>query len=112
MEVKATAKQLSLSPKKLGPIARTIRGLPVEEALVALRYYPSPWAREVAKVVRSAAANAENNFQLDPQELWITQVQVGDGVRLKRFRPRARGRASLIVKRHSRLTVVINDERD
>ena len=111
MEAYARVRQLSLSPKKLQPIAGLIRGMAVEEALVALRYHPSPWARQVAKVVRSAAANAENNFQLDPQELRITRVDVGDGVALRRFYPRARGRVARIKKRHSHLTVVVDDER-
>lgn len=111
MEVTATAKQISHSPQKLRYIAAAIKGLAVEEALVVLRYHPSPWARVMAKVVRSAAANAENNYELDPMELHVTKVDIGEGTRLKRFYPRARGRVSRITKRHSHITVVVNDER-
>lgn len=111
MEVKATAKSLSLSPKKLEAIVSPLRGLEVEEALVTLRYHPSPWARQVAKAVRSAVANAENNFQMDPEELRIVRVDVGDAVRLKRSRPGARGRAAPILKRHSHLTIIVDNER-
>ncbi len=111
MEVHATARQLSISIKKLGLIAAAIRGQTVEEALSTLRFHPSPWARQVAKVVGSAAANAENNYQMDPEDLRITKVYVGEGVALKRFFPRARGRVNRIRKRHSHITVFVNDER-
>ena len=112
MNVSATAKQISHSPQKLRIIGRAIKGLTVEEALIVLRYHPSPWARVVSKVVQSATANAANNYQLDPQELHVADVNIGDGVPLKRFRPRARGRVAQIKKRHSHITVTVNDERN
>ncbi len=108
-EVKATARDIGASPKRLKPITDLVRGRPVEEALDTLRLLPSPWARTVYKVVRSAAANAENNLLMDPDNLVIVKI-VADGARsLKRFRPRARGRIGRIAKRSSHITVVVND---
>ena len=107
-EVKATSKDVGASPKRLKPIIDLVRGKPVDEALDTLKLLSSPWARKVFKVVRSAAANAENNLLMDPDNLVIVKI-VADGARpLKRFRPRARGRMGRITKRSSHITVVVN----
>ena len=109
-EVKATAKDIGASPKRLKPIVDLVRGKPVSEALDTLGLLSSPWARTVAKVVRSAAANAENNLLMDQDNLVIVKI-VADGARpLKRFRPRARGRMGRITKRSSHITVVVDEE--
>ena len=109
-EVKAIAKDTGASPKRLKPIIDLVRGKPVSEALDTLGLLSSPWARLVAKVVRSAAANAENNLLMDQDNLVIVKI-VADGARpLKRFRPRARGRMGRITKRSSHVTVVVNEE--
>jgi large subunit ribosomal protein L22 len=109
-EVKATAKDIGASPKRLKPIVDLVRGKPVSEALDTLGLLSSPWARMVAKVVRSAAANAENNLLMDQDNLVIVKI-VADGARpLKRFRPRARGRIGRITKRSSHVTVVVDEE--
>ena len=108
-EVKATARDVGASPKRLKPIVDLVRGKPVNEALDALNLMSSPWARVVAKVVRSASANAENNLLMDPDNLVIVKI-ISDGARpLKRFRPRARGRIGRITKRSSHITVVVNE---
>ncbi len=110
MEVKARAKNISISPKKLRRVVSTVRGLPVNKALTILRFLPSPAAADIAKVIRSAAANAENNFNMNPDSLKIVGITADEGMKLRRFRASARGRAGVIHKRHSHITVVIDEE--
>ena len=110
MEVKATAKHIRTSPRKLRPIVDTVRGKKVDDALAVLRFMPSPSARTVAKVVRSAAANAENNYEMAPDELIITEIFVDESRTLKRFRAGPRGRVKPILKRSSHITVVVKEE--
>ena len=109
-EVKATARGLGASPKRLKRIVDLVRGKPVNEALDTLKLLSSPWAKAVAKVVKSAAANAENNLLMDPDSLRIITVVADQGTPLKRFRPRARGRIGRITKRSSHVTVVVDEE--
>ena len=111
MAVRAKAKGIGISPKKLKPVVDALRGKSVEEALNILRFLPSPAAAQLAKVVRSATANAENNLALDAENLLIVEIYANEGPRLKRFRARARGRMSRIIKRSSHVTVVV-DERE
>lgn len=110
MEVRARTKNLGVSPRKLRHIVDAVRGLHVEDALDILKFTPSPAAQIVAKTVNSAASNAENNFQLIRNELRIKRIYADDAPRLKRFRPRPRGRAAPIYRRFSHLTVVVDDE--
>lgn len=105
MEVKAVAKYIRLSPRKVRLILDVIRGKRVEEALPILRFLPSPAARTVSKVVKSAAANAENNFQMSPADLYIVGAYADEGPRLKRVRAKARGRIGRILKPTSHITV-------
>jgi len=107
MEVKAVAKDTGLSPRKGRPLVDMVRGRKVDEALTLLRFATTPTARVVAKTVKSAAANAENNFQMSPSDLKIVTVFADEARSLKRFRPRARGRVSHIVKRSSHITVIV-----
>ena len=110
MEVKAVAKDTGISPRKVYPLVDMVRGQMVDEALTILRFTPTPVARTVAKVIKSAAANAENNFQMVPSDLRIVNIFADEAPTLKRFRPRARGRASPILKRSSHITVVVAEE--
>lgn len=110
MEVRATAKHIGISPRKVRLVLDNLRGRKVDEALAILRFMPTPSARTVAKVVKSAAANAENNFQMSPSELKIVNIFANEGRTLKRFRPRSRGRVSPILKRSSHITVVVKEE--
>lgn len=110
MEVLAQAKNIGVSPRKVRLILDTVRGKHVAEALMLLRYLPSPWARVVAKVVKSAAANAENNYQMHPDDLKIVKVFANPAPTLKRWRARARGRAGRILKRSSHLVVIVDEE--
>ncbi len=110
MEVKATAKQVRVSPQKAQLVLALIRGKKVDEALALLRFVPTPTARLVAKVVRSAAANAENNFQMLPSNLRIVRTYADKGVTMKRMRAKARGRVNPILKRSSHITVVVGEK--
>lgn len=107
--VRAIAKKLGASQKRLKPILDLVRGQKVDDALDTLRLLPSPWAKSVAKVVQSAAANAENNMLMDRDNLKIVQIAADNATSLKRFRPRARGRMGRITKRSSHLLVVVDE---
>ena len=112
MPVRATATNTGISAKKLKPIVDLVRGKNVDEALTTLQFLPSPAAARVAKVVKSAAANAENELLARTSELRIVEIYANEGPRLKRFRARARGRASKIIKRNSHITVVVDEEEE
>src|SRR5205807_8778794 len=109
MEVQAKAKWVRTSPRKVRLVARTLRDLPVSEALVACSFMPKGAARDVAKVIRSAQANAENNFNLAKDDLVVKDIRVQAGPMLKRGRPRAMGRYFSIFKRTSHITAVVED---
>ena len=107
MEVKAVAKAIRVSPRKVRRLVDMVRGKTVDEALTILRFAPTPTARVVAKVVKSAAANAENNFQMSLSDLKIITIFADEARTMKRFRPRSRGRVSPILKRSSHITVIV-----
>ena len=108
--VRAVAKKLGASHKRLKPIIDLVRGQMVDDALNTLRLLPSPWAKSIAKVVQSAAANAENNMLMDRDSLRIVQISADNATPLKRFRPRARGRMGRITKRSSHVLVVVDED--
>ena len=107
--VRAIAKKIGASQKRLMPILDLVRGQKVDDALDTLKLLPSPWAKSVAKVVQSAAANAENNMLMNRDNLKIVQISADNATSLKRFRPRARGRIGRITKRSSHLLVVVDE---
>ena len=106
------AEDVGISPQKVRLTINMVRGKKVDEALMILSFLPTPTAKAVAKVVRSAAANAENNFQMPPAELRITEIFADQGHTLKRFRPQSRGRISPILKRSSRITVFVAEREE
>lgn len=110
MQVTATAKNIRVSPKKVRLILKELPGKTVGEAMAMLRYVPQPSARKVAKVVRSAAANAENNYDLDVRTLRIVAAYADPGIKLRRFRPRPRGRVGIIRHRYSHITVIVEGQ--
>src|SRR3972149_273353 len=112
MEVKARAKPPGVSARKVRLVLEHLPGKRVEEALALLKFLPTPNARMVAKVVKSAAANAENNFQMSAADLRIKAAYAGEARRLKRFRPRARGRAGPVRRPSSHVTVVVEEEEE
>ena len=103
----AQARYVRMTPMKCRRVVDIVRGLPVQEALDILRFAPQSASEPIAKVVASAVANAEHNKQLDARSLFISQAYVDEGPTLKRFRPRAQGRAYRIRKRTSHITVVV-----
>ncbi|MFA5308364.1 MAG: 50S ribosomal protein L22 [Dehalococcoidales bacterium] len=110
MEVKAIAKDTGMPASKMRPLVDMVRGKRVDEALNLLRYAPSPKARLIAKVVRSAVANAENNFQMDPADLIVVKINVDVARSMRRFRARSRGRASPLHKNSSHVTVIVAEQ--
>jgi len=110
MEVKAIAKDTGISAQKIRPLVDMVRGKKVDDALNMLKFAPSPLARVVTKVVKSAAANAENNYQMTPADLKIVNIYANEARSMKRFRPRARGRSSQIIKRSSHITVIVDEQ--
>lgn len=111
MEVSATNRYASVSPSKVRLVLDHLRGKPVSEALKMLKFMTTPHARIVAKVVQSAASNAENNFAADPENLYVKRAYANDSRRLKRYRPAARGRIHPYVRRTSHITITV-DERE
>lgn len=101
------ARYQRISPRKVRQVIDLIRGKDVHEALSILRFVPKAASPVVEKVVRSAVANAQNNYNLDPQRLYIAAIHADQGPMLKRVMPRARGMAYLIRKRSSHITVVL-----
>ena len=110
MEVTARARYVGVSPRKVRPVLATVQGKKVDEALSLLKFIPSPVASLVSKVVKSAAANAENNFQMEPADLRIVKVHADEGRRLTRFKAAARGRVKPRIKRSSHITVVVEEQ--
>jgi large subunit ribosomal protein L22 len=110
VEVRAIAKNTGLSAIKVRPLVDLVRGKKVDEALTLLRFTPTPKAKYLAKLVRSAVANAENNFQMDPADLRVVRIYVDEASSQRRFRPRSRGRVSPIRKHSSHITVVVAEE--
>lgn len=109
MRVKAHSRYIRQSPYKVRRVLDLVRGLPVEEAEHVLRLTPRSAADPIAKVLKSAVANAEHNHALDSEELVVSEAFADEGPTLKRYRPRARGRASKINKRTSHITIVVSD---
>ncbi len=110
MEARAVARYVRISPYKARLVVDLIRGKPVDEALNILRFTPKKAARLVRKVLESAIANAEHNYQMDPDRLYVKRAYVDEGPRLKRIWPRAFGRASRILKRTSHITIVVEEK--
>ena len=110
MQVSATLKHARVSPQKCRLIADQIRGLPVERALNILMFSPKKSAGMMRKVLESAIANAEHNEGADIDELSVAAVCVDEGRTLKRFRARAKGRGTRILKRNSHITVTVGDK--
>lgn len=111
MEAKAVAKYVRMSPIKLKPITDLVRGKDLSEALTILKFTPGKGSVLVEKVVKSAAANAENNHDMNVDKLYVAEVYVHKGPTMKRWRAGAQGRASLILKRSSHIGVTLR-ERD
>ena len=110
MQVKAIGRGLHLSPQKARLVVDMVRGLHVAQALDVLSYTPKKGAPLVKKILQSAIDNAENNEGADVDDLRIAEIFVGEGIKMKRTMPRAKGRADRIVKRTCHITVAVSDE--
>ena len=108
--VKAVYKNLRSSPRKINDILRSIRGKKADKALKDLQFSEKRVSKEISKTIKSAVANAENNNQLDIDNLFIKEAYVGKGMVMKRYRPRARGRAGQIKKPFSNLTIIVSEK--
>jgi large subunit ribosomal protein L22 len=108
-EAKAVARMLRVSPQKLNLLAQLIRGKKVDRALADLEFSRKRIAVEVRKTLQSAIANAENNHSLDVDDLVVAEAHVGKALVMKRFSPRARGRAGRIEKPFSNITIVVRE---
>jgi large subunit ribosomal protein L22 len=109
MRVSATAKYLRGSTRKARLVTEAIKGMPVEEAAAALRFMPQTAAKNVARVLQSATANAENNLSRSADELYVADAVANEGPTIKRWRPRAQGRAFPIHKPMTHITIVVAD---
>jgi large subunit ribosomal protein L22 len=109
MEVKAHANTLPIAPQKLRLVIDQIRGKDAEQALVILKFMPKKGADFCFKVIQSALANAENNYQLNRDDMYIKTIYANEAVRLKRMKAGPRGRYQPRIRRYSHLTVVLDE---
>ncbi|ANU09250.1 50S ribosomal protein L22 [Planococcus antarcticus DSM 14505] len=112
MQAKAVARTVRIAPRKVRLVVDLIRGKQIGEAVAILNHTPKAASIVVEKLLKSAAANAEHNYEMDLNDLVISEVFVDEGPTLKRFRPRAMGRASAINKRTSHITLVVSDKKE
>jgi large subunit ribosomal protein L22 len=110
MRVGAVAKDIGIPPRKVRLVVDMVRGKKVEDAINILKFTPTPAAKVVAKLIKSASANAENNFQLDPADLKVVYIVADEARTLKRYRPQSRGRFSPILKRATHISVLVSEE--
>src|SRR5437879_2134518 len=111
MQVRAIAKDIGIPPRKMRLVTNSVKGLRVNEALAYLQFMPNAGAQPVSKVVASAAANAENNYNLNPDDLYILSIVADESFRIKRVKPRSHGRAGRILRRFCHVTVIVSDDR-
>ncbi|MBQ9614953.1 MAG: 50S ribosomal protein L22 [Selenomonadaceae bacterium] len=109
VESRAVAKYVRIAPRKVRVVMNLIRGKNVAEAFAILKFTPKVGADAIEKVLRSAVANAENNFDMDVDKLYVSSCFVDQGPTLKRIHPRSRGQAFKILKRTSHITVVVEE---
>jgi len=110
VEVVAKLRRLRIAPRKVRLVADLIRGKKVDEAINILTFLNKKAAKPVLKLLKSAIANAEHNFKLKKDNLFISKITVDEGPKFKRWMPRARGRADLILKRTSHITLVLSEK--
>src|SRR5215510_4062462 len=110
MQVRAIAKNVGIPPRKMRLVTNAVKGRLVTDALAVLQFLPNAGAEPVSKVVASAAANAENNYNLDPDDLYILNIVTDDSFRVKRIKARPHGRAARILRRFCHVTVIVSDD--
>lgn len=112
MQVRAINRWLTISAQKLRLVCDQVRGMGAQQALTVLEHMPQKGAEMVYKTVKSALANAENNFDLNPNNLYIAEIYAGEGVRMRRYKAGARGRYKPRVRRSSHLTVILAEREE
>ena len=110
--IRATNKNIRTSPRKLSLVCNFIKGKKADIVLRDLEFTRKKIAKDVSKTVKSAIANAENNYQFDIDNLFVKEAYVGKSIVMKRYRPRAKGRASPIKKPYSRLTIILEEKKE
>ena len=109
MQVRAKVTNIRVSPRKARLVVDAVRGKRVMDAIAICRFLPNKTAVELERLLKSVAANAENNYDLDPEDLWIKEIYADDGPRFKRFKARARGRVGTIQRRSCHISVIAED---
>ncbi|MDN7247518.1 50S ribosomal protein L22 [Planococcus shenhongbingii] len=112
MQAKAVARTVRIAPRKVRLVVDLIRGKQIGEAVAILKHTPKASSIVIEKLLKSAAANAEHNYEMNLDNLIVSEVFVDEGPTLKRFRPRAMGRASAINKRTSHITLVVSEKKE
>lgn len=109
MEVRASAQRVRISPRKARLVVDMVRGKKVTDAIQLMKFVPNRAAEDIEKLLKSVAANAENNYDLDPDELWVKEIFADDASQLRRFKPKARGRVGKILRRSCHITVIAEE---
>lgn len=109
MEVRASLQRVRVSPRKARLVVDMVRGHKVTEAIEMMKFVPNKAAEDVGKLLKSVSANAENNYDLDPENLWIKAIYADDAPQMRRFKPRARGRVGKIIRRSTHITVIAEE---
>jgi large subunit ribosomal protein L22 len=110
MEAKAIAKQVRIAPQKAMRIADLVRGKGIREAYAILKFTPHKACGLIEKVLKSAIANAEHNYEMDKDSLYVSKITIDEGPTMKRFKPRAMGRADVMRRRTSHITVAVSQK--
>jgi large subunit ribosomal protein L22 len=109
MEVRASVQRVRISPRKARLVVDMVRGKKVTDAIEIMKFVPNRAAEDVQRLLKSVAANAENNYDLDPNDLWIKAIYADDAPTLRRFKPKARGRVGRILRRSCHITVIAEE---
>ena len=112
MEVRASIKNVRVSPRKARLVVDAVRGKRVPEAIAVARFLPQKTATDIERLLKSVAANAENNYDLDPEDLWVKAIYADDGPSFRRFKAKARGRVGRIQRRTCHITVVAEEREE
>jgi large subunit ribosomal protein L22 len=109
MEVRASVTRVRVSPRKARLVVDLVRGKKVSDAIAMLRFVPNKAAEDIEQLLRSVSANAENNYDLDPDDLWVKAIYADDAPQMRRFKPKSRGRVGKILRRSCHITVIAEE---
>lgn len=109
MEVRASVTRVRVSPRKARLVVDLVRGKKVSDAIAMLRFVPNKAAEDIEQLLKSVSANAENNYDLDPDDLWVKAIYADDAPQMRRFKPKSRGRVGKILRRSCHITVIAEE---